>query len=123
MGSVLFQGAAAESVTQPNLEMVAYYSIVHFMTFGLLGTGISILVHELELHAKHPATLLLTIFAIFEVGFLLACSLLMPGVLAHIGLAQVAIANLLSAAGIGLWMVYSHRPDLWQEWRHAAHLS
>ena len=45
-----------------------------------------------------------------------------PGVLARLGFAQVAVANLLCAAGIGLWMVYSHRPDTWRQWKHAAHL-
>jgi hypothetical protein len=122
MGSVLFGGVAAESVTEPDLAIVAYYSIVHFVAFGILGTAISVLVHELELHSANPATLLFTIFAIFEVGFFGVCSVFMPGVLARLGLAQVAVANLLCAAGIGLWMVYSHRPELWRQWRHAAHL-
>ncbi len=122
MGSVLFQGVAAQSVSEPDLEMVAYYTLVHFAAFGLLGTAISALVHKLELHASHPAILLLTIFAIFEVGFFVACWVFMPGVLARLGFAQVALANLLCAAGIGLWLVHSHRPGLWREWRQAAQL-
>ncbi|MBW2418765.1 MAG: hypothetical protein JRH19_09480 [Deltaproteobacteria bacterium] len=122
MGSVLLQGAAADAVIEPDLEIVAYYSIAHFVAFGLLGAAISFLVHELELYSSHPAILLLTIFVIFEVGFFLSCVIFMPGVLVRLGFAQVAVANLLCAAGIALWLVYSHRPDTWREWRHAAHL-
>jgi hypothetical protein len=123
MGSVLFLGVPAASVTTPDLGMVAYYSIVHFITFGLLGGCVSFVVHEVELHAKHPANLLLLIFCVFELAFFAAAATMLPGVLEQLGVARVAAANLLAAGGIALFMVSTHRPDLWHEWKHAVNLS
>jgi hypothetical protein len=118
MGSVLFLGVSAASVTQADLGMVAYYSGVHFVTFGLLGACVSFIVHEVELHAKHPANLLLLIFGVFELAFFTAAATLLPGVLEYLGVVRVAVANLLAAGGIALFMVSTHRPDLWQEWKN-----
>lgn len=119
MGSVLFTGASAASVSGVRLDMVAYYSIVHFATFGALGAGISFLVHEVELHSRHPVLLLALSFGIFEVGFALAATLLMPGVIARLGMLEVALANLLAAGTMALFLLATHRPGLLQRLRHA----
>ena len=84
--------------------------------------GVAFLVHEVELHARHPALVLLTLFLVFELAFVLVASILMPGVIKTLGPVRVGMANLLAAASMALFLVISHRPDLWQRLRHAAHL-
>ncbi len=122
IGAVLFQGASPGEVARVDLAIVAFYSLVHFAIFGLLGAAISVLVHEVELHSKHPAILLFVVFAVFEVGFFGAASVLLPGVIAWLGYGQVAAANLLAAATIGAFLISSHRPDLWLRFRNSARL-
>jgi hypothetical protein len=122
IGAALFQGMAPSEVQSVDLGLVASYSLVHFGVFAVLGAAISVLVHEVELHSKNPAILLFTIFAIFEVGFFGAGTVLLPGVMAWLGYVSIAAANLLAAAAIGALLVSSHRPDLWQQWKESLRL-
>lgn len=114
MGSVLFAGAAADSVVGVRLDMVAYYTLVHFVLFGAAGTLVAFLVHQVELHARHPAEVLLLLFLILEGGFLVGSYLAMPGVVSQLGMARVFTANLLAAVGMGIFLIRAHRPDVWQ---------
>ena len=111
MGSVLFEGADAASVTGVRLDMVAYYTVIHFATFAVLGAVISFLVHEVELHSRHPGELLLLGFLIFEGGFFIAARLFMPGVATVVGPFRLFVANLLAVAAMALFFAWSHRPD------------
>ena len=117
MGSVLFGGVDAAQVRGVDLGMVALYSIVHFASFGVLGTLVALAVHEVELHSKHPAVVLGVLFLIFEGAFGLAAALVMPGAITQIGAVHVAIANLLAAAGMGLFFMTSHQPAVWRRIR------
>jgi hypothetical protein len=121
MGSVLFEGASAASVAEVRLDMVAWYSVVHFAAFGALGLGIALLVREVELHARHPALLFLLTFLIFQVGFLAAAWWLLPGVVTRLGAAVIAVANLLAAGAMALFLLASHRPGLWERLKHSTH--
>lgn len=123
MGSVLFGGMAAEAVHEVRLDMVAYYTMVHFAAFGVLGGAIAFLVHEVELHAKHPLVVLAVIFAFFEGAFFVGATWAMPGVIARLGAGSIAAANALAAGAIALFLLSSHRGDLWQRMKHAAHLA
>ena len=123
MGSVLFLGAPAASAAAVRLDMVAAYTLVHFAAFGLLGTLVAVAVHELELHAKHPLIVGLSIFALAEIAFYAAAGLFLPGVIEAVGAVPIAVANLLAAAGIGLFLLSSHRPDLWSRVKHALHVA
>ena len=120
MGSVLFLGVAAEAVTEVNLGAVAYFSMVHFAACAVVGASVTLLVHEVELHSRHPVALLLVVFAIIEVVFLLVASLAMPGVIARLGIVRVGIANLLAAGSMTLFFVLSHREEAWEKIKHAA---
>lgn len=110
MGSVLFQGVAAEEVVKVKLDAVAYYSMVHGVAFVALGAAVTWLVHEAELHSQHPAVFLVVVFAIIEVGFLAAASVALPGVIARVGIVPIGIANLLAAGTIAGFLVWSHQP-------------
>ena len=113
----------AASASGVRLDMVAAFTLVHFAAFGALGTVVAVAVHELELHAKHPLIVGLSIFALAEIGFFAAASLFLPGVIDRIGAVPIAVANLLAAAGIGLFLLSSHRPDVWSRVKHVIHVA
>jgi hypothetical protein len=122
IGAALFQGISPAEVAGVDLGLVTVYSFVHFAVFGLLGAAFSVLVHEAELHAKHPAVLLFTIFAVVEVGGIGAGTVFAPAVMAWIGYVEIAAANFLAAFAMAAFMVSSHRPELWREWKDSARL-
>ncbi len=123
MGSVLFLGVAAEEVTKVHLGAVAYFSIVHFAACAVVGTLVTWLVHEVELHSRHPVAVLIVLFAIIEAVFLLAASLAMPGVIAKLGIIRVGVANLLAAGSMSCFFVISHREDAWEKIKQATRLA
>ena len=79
------------------------------------------LVHEVELHSRHPVAVLVVLFAIIEVVFLLVASLAMPGVIARLGIARISIANLLAAGSMSFFFVLSHREKAREEIKRALH--
>ena len=113
MGSVLFEGARPDAVTAVSMMAVARYTAVHFVGFGLLGLFISVLTHQAEIRARHPLIVIGVVFLILEAGFWIAASVAIPGVIDVLGPLPVAAANLLAAVGISLFLVFTHRPDLW----------
>ena len=122
MGQVLFQGAEAYTVARVDLAMVAAFTIVHFIGFGLVGAGISFVVHEVEIHLKHPAIDLAVLFVAFEGGFVLLAPLVMPGVLEVVGTLNIAASNLLAAGGITVFLMIEHHSKAWEELKHSAHI-
>jgi hypothetical protein len=123
MGSVLFLNIAAPDVTKVSLEAVAYMSAAHFVGCAVLGTLVTWLVHEVELHSRHPVAMLIVFFAMLEVVFLLGASIAMPGVIERLGIIQVGVANLLAAGAMSFFFVQSHHGDAWDKIKHAAHLA
>ena len=123
MGSVLFLGVSAEDVTKVNLGAVAYFSLVHFAACAGVGIFVTSLVHEIELHSRHPVAVLVVVFAIIEVVFLLWASLEMPGVIARLGIVRVGIANLLAAASMSFFFVLSSDEQAWPKIKRAARLA
>jgi len=123
MGSVLFLGVPANAVGDVRLAAVAYYSIAHMFSFALVGTGTSWLVQQVELHSEHPFVSLLVLFAIIEVGFFAAASVVLPGVVAELGVLRVGAANLLAAASMAVFFVLSHREGAWERLKQVAHLA
>ncbi len=123
MGSVLFMDIAAEDVVKASLDAVAYFSIVHFGGCAVVGTLATWLVHEVELHSRHPVVVLIVLFAILEVVFLLVASLAMPGVIERLGILRVGAANLLAAGSMSFFFVISHRDKAWEKIKQTAHLA
>jgi hypothetical protein len=92
---------------------VSKYTAFHFIAFGAFGIGASYLTHLAEMRSKHPLLVMGVVFVILEAGFWVATSLAIPGVIRHIGGAGlVAVANLIAAAGIAMFLVRTHR-GLW----------
>jgi len=100
------------------MDWVAYMTIAHFLVFGAIGVGVTLVAQQVELRARHPATVLFAIFAVIEWVFLLGAFLAMPGVLAVLGPYRVAAANLLAAGGIATFLWASHRPEAWEKLKH-----
>ncbi len=123
MGTVLFTGVAAESVTSVQLDMVTYYTLVHFLTFGILGAVVSIAVHEVELHAQRPYLMLTALLVAFEIGFFLMASIFMHGVITVVGVVPITIANVLAAGAMGGFLLVTHKPGAWNKIKHAVHLT
>ena len=118
MGSTLFLGASPDAVTEVRLDMVAYFTMIHFALFGWLGLALSLMVHEVEVHSRHPREVILTLFLVLEGGFLIAANIFMPGVTAAIGMGRIVVGNLLTAIAMALFMMKSHNPEAWDRLIH-----
>ena len=123
MGQVLFEGATAQEVVDLRLDMVAYYSAVHFAMFGMLGGAVALAVREVELHARNPVGVLVGLFVFVEWAFFVATWIFLPGVMAALGPFRVAFANLLAASGIVLFLTSQHRPEAWESLKGTIGLS
>jgi hypothetical protein len=123
MGTVLFTSGLAHPAADVRMDMVAYYTLVHFAVFGILGGVVAVLLRQVELHSKHPAVMLVTIFLLTEVLFVAAATMTMPGVVAVVGAPKILAANVLGAAGMASFLLATHRPDLWYRVKHAVHLA
>ena len=122
LGSVLFDGLSAASVKSVSMTAVAKFTVVHFAVFGLLGLALSWLTHQAEIRSRNPALVIGLVFATLEVGFWIGASVAIPGVLERIGVLAVAAANLLAAVGVGLFLVTTHRPEVWGRFKRTADL-
>ena len=120
MGRVLFEGIPAESVREVSMPAMVKYTLVHLAAFSLFGVALSWLTHQAEIRSRHPALVIGMVFVVLEVAFWIGASVLIPGVLERIGVLPVVVANLLAAVGIGLFLVSTHRPEVWSRLRHAA---
>ncbi len=123
MGSVLITGAAASSVTEVHLDMVAYYTMVHFLIFGALGALVSVVVQKVEERAHRPGLVLLGIFGLFELSFIAFAAFVMPGVIERVGALPVLLANLMAAGSMAGFLFVTHRPAAWQRLKHSLHLA
>ena len=59
-------------------------------------------------HTLNPVEVILALFVIVEVSFLLVVPLLVPGVIARLGIVRMLCANLLGAAAMSCFFVWSH---------------
>lgn len=120
MGRVLFDGIPASAVQGVSMEAVAKFTPLHMAAFTLFGLALSWLTQQVEIRSRNPALVILLVFVVLELAFWVATSVAIPGVLDRIGVVPVAIANLLAAVGIGLFLRSSHRRDLTEQVKHIA---
>jgi len=120
LGTVLLEGVPASAVHGVSMWAVAKYTPIHIAAFSVLGLLLAWLAQQAEIRARNPALVIVAVFVVLEVLFWIPTSLLFPGVLDRIGVLPVAIANLLAAVGIGLFLISSHRRDLWVRVKHLA---
>ncbi|MEE8549789.1 MAG: hypothetical protein V3T08_00870 [Gemmatimonadota bacterium] len=118
LGSVLVFGAEAKDVLSVRFDAVVYFSIVHIAAFTALGALLSFVVHEIELHSKHPAVVMLVLFGIIEAGFFVVAPLAFPGVVDVLGMPRIAAANLMAAVVLGLFFVLTHHAVTRGKFKH-----
>ncbi len=123
LGGVLFGGVEASSISEVRMDWVAYATIAHFLAFTVIGIGVTLVAHEVELHSRHPFTILFGVFAAIEWIFLVGGMFLLPGVITALGFWRVATANLLAAAGIAAFLWAAHQPQAWEQLKQSAHLA
>lgn len=110
IGAVLFDGVAASSVETVRLDMVAYFSIVHFLTFALLSVGLSYVCRISRLVEGHTLVMAALVFSTLTAVILAADWLFMPGVVGTLGYGPVLLANALTGLALAAFMKWSHRP-------------
>jgi hypothetical protein len=115
MGSVLFEGASAGSVQSVSMLAVAKFTAVHVLAFTVFGLGLAFVVQQVELHLRHPVRVIAMVFVALEVGFWVATTVAIPGVVERIGIVPIAAANLIAAVGIGLFLASTHRTQFWSK--------
>jgi len=123
LGGVLFGGVEAQSISEVRMDWVAYATIAHFLVFTGIGVGVTLIAHEVELHSRHPFTILFGVFAAIEWIFLVGGMFLLPGVISALGFWRVAAANLLAAAGIAAFLWANHQPEAWERLKQATHVA
>ena len=108
IGHVLFEGVSADAAANLAFAAVPQVVLVHFGWSAIMGMAITWVVHEVELHSRHPIEVLLVLFLMIEVYFMTVAPLVIPGVITQLGIVHVAISNLLAAVSISLFFVWSH---------------
>ncbi len=107
LGSLLFRSAtdAASITVQPSI--VAWYTAVHFLAFLGVGMIASWLAAHFE---RFPAVgiAMLFLFVMFETAFFIFAFAIGKSVLGTLGLWTVAVANLLAAGAMAVYLHYRH---------------
>lgn len=110
VASVLFLDMPAGQVRETRLDLVAYYTLVHFAGCGISGLIVALAVRRAELRSRHPLLLLLATFLALQLAFYAGASWLAPGVLERVGTGRVTAVNLLAAIGVAAFLLVEHRP-------------
>lgn len=109
LGSAVFWGETDPAAVVPAVPNVIGYTMLHIVLFALAGMVAAGLAAMVE---KFPTTLFLVVvfFAIFEFGFYIIVAVVARPLLGALAWTNVAIGNLIAAAGMGyyLWRMHPH---------------
>ena len=122
MWGVLFGGADAAALDAANsvrLEWVAWATALHLAAFGVIGTAVTLIAHEVELHTRRPILALFILFLVIAETFIIVSAKFMPGVMEVLGWGKVLLANALAAGGITAFLWASHREEAWEHLKEA----
>jgi hypothetical protein len=109
IGTVLFTGATPSAVTAVRLDMVAYFSVVHFVAIGALAACISSLGRRWAIVDAHPVVVAGSVFLVLTSMLAVGDITLMRGVVSTIGLGPVLAANATSGVVMGAFIRWAHR--------------
>ena len=110
LGTTIFTGADPAAVTEIRLDMVAFFTLVHFVGFGALGFLVSYIIRDMESLAAHPGIIALIVFLALSTGFFVPTSVSYPGLAPAVGPVRILGANVLAALAMGLFLRRAH-PD------------
>lgn len=108
VGTAIFTDAPVSPASEIRLDMVAYFSILHFATFLAAGAAISWLHRLLHPYARRSTFLVALTFALLTGGFSLIGITLAPGVVPVIGLVWIVLGNLLTAVAMVEFLGRAH---------------
>lgn len=111
LGQALFEGADPASVEEVRLEMVAYFTVVHLVSFLVLGGVISFLCQALGIAKTTTPLVTGVVFVILTAAFFAGDLLLMQGVAEAIGIPLVLAANFVTALAMALFLRQAHAED------------
>lgn len=97
MGSVLLLGSEPSSALPVRLDMLAYYSLVHFVLFAALGTSFTLVCVRLGVRARRPVIFTGGILAALSLGMVALDRIWFPGLVQAMGPMALVGANLLAA--------------------------
>lgn len=113
LGQVLFLRIPPEAVTEVRLDMVALFTLCHFVAFGAVGFAISGMIQRMAELPFHPVVCTIIVFLLLEAGILIPESVVMPGAVAAIGPGWLALGNLLTASAMAAFLRNAHqKPDI-----------
>jgi len=96
IGTAVFTGTDPASVTTVRMDLVAYFSLVHFAAFFALGAAASQL-YLTSAVMRRQASLAAVLFGLLTVTLFAADWLVMSGVVSLLGIFQVLAANAVTA--------------------------
>jgi len=107
LGSAVFWGLRDPALVEITFPAVIGYTMLHVTAFGLVGMISAMLAALVE---SFPSTLFIVVvfFAIFEVGFYIVVAILAQPLLGALAWSNVAIGNLIAAAGMGFFLWRAH---------------
>ena len=107
LGSAVFWGVSDPATVQVAFPTVIGYTMIHVLAFWAVGTIAAMLAALVD---RVPSTLFLIVvfFAVFEVGFYILVALAAQPLLGALAWTNVAIGNLLAAAGMGYYLLRVH---------------
>ncbi|MDZ7778784.1 MAG: hypothetical protein U5R14_02465 [Gemmatimonadota bacterium] len=111
IGTVVFTDASASAAAEIQLNMVAYFTIIHFLAFLATGAGLAWLYRALGAYTRKPVFLVAFTFAVLTGGFAIGGLTLSPGVVAVVGFPWIAVGNLATSIAMVGFIHWSHRPD------------
>jgi hypothetical protein len=116
LGSAVLLGAQSAADVRVTPGIVAAYTLLHLLAFGVVGVGVAWGARQLE---RLPAFWLVTLLAVImlEALFVGIIGSLAMWVLGAIGFWAIAVGNILAVAAMGL-RVWMTRPELRQQFAH-----
>jgi hypothetical protein len=109
IGTALFTGTTPDAAAEIRLDMVAYYSAVHFAAFLLLGGVVSKMCRWTGLSRSSPTSVSALVFVLLTAAFFGGAWSVMPGIVSTIGIVRVLVANAATAVAMATFFYLEHR--------------
>lgn len=110
VGRALFTDIPADPLAPVRLDMVAYFTVVHFAVFFGVGALLALGYQASAPLRDRPVVLVALTFSVLTIGFAVASIAVMPNVAPVLGLPLLFGGNLLAAIAMVVFLRWSHRP-------------
>ena len=107
LGSAVFSGLRDPTTVTIGFQVVLGYTVIHFFAFLVTGIVVAALLAEAE-KTPHVLWLLVEFFIVLEFAFYAVVALIFTPLLAELAWINVAVGNLIAAAGMGYYFWHMH---------------